>query len=152
LVFFIEYLKNQTTESQLKEILLQRDHESDTMLQYAETYLYQDNFVYLAMLYNETLPIEDVQKTFTDRKKGKLPSFAGIVQSASTDVINAIEYFLKYIFENDRESYVEYLSRRNENGDTVFSIYKNQKRFWEKLTPFMKILTDEEKEKVFKKI
>jgi replicative superfamily II helicase len=141
LIKFLDFLKNHTTQAQFESILLQKDFDNDTMLQYAESYEYPDNYVQLANIYASTFPtFEEIRKTYTDRDKNKLVSFSYIIKSSSKNVTEQIAIFMGAIFQYHENELIELLSRRNENGDTVFSLYRNQKLHKEKLFPFLGLL------------
>jgi hypothetical protein len=151
---FIEFMVNTNpNQNKLHSILLKRDDENDTMLQYAEGYRYPDNYEELTHFYlGIEVPLQEIQKTYIERKKGRLASFAYYVKSGNSLNFEAIANFLGFIFENDTTQLVELLSRRNENGDTMFSIYKNQKIFNERLEPIRRLLSHFVSEKEFMKL
>jgi hypothetical protein len=151
---FIEFMVNTNpNQNKLHSILLKRDDENDTMLQYAEAYRYPDNYEELTHFYlGIEVPLQEIQKTYIERKKGRLASFAYYVKSGNSLNFEAIANFLGFIFENDTTQLVELLSRRNENGDTMFSIYKNQKIFNERLEPIRRLLSRYVNEKEFMKL
>jgi hypothetical protein len=81
-----------------------------------------------------------------------LASFAYDVKSSSENVIDKIAFFMNIIFRGYENELVELLSRRNENGDSVFSIYKRQKLHRTKITPIAGLLARYIKPEKFKEL
>jgi hypothetical protein len=135
---FIDFIQNHTTEAQFRSILLQRDHDNDTMLQYAHNFIYADNFVHIANIYKSILSDQEIIRTFLDRKKLRLPSFSESIKSASENTLTNVANLLDSTF--DDESLRELLTRRDENGETIFSLYGHLKIYREKMIQFVKLL------------
>lgn len=152
LMTFMNFTLNHTTENQFKELLLQRDNENHTMLHYAHNFPYPDNFDYLTMFYYKNFPIRAIQQIFTNLGEYKLPSFVDIVGTSSVQFFERLAIFLSSTFVNNPNDLVSYLSRRNENGDTIFSIYKNEKSYRQKIQYLENVLENKISDEDIKKL
>lgn len=96
---FINFLFNHTTTDQFRSILLQRDGENDTMLQYSHFHPYPDNFYIISKIYSINIPVNEIQETFLNRKKFTFPSFADVFVAANrVEVFKEVAIFLRSVF------------------------------------------------------
>jgi hypothetical protein len=127
---FWKFFEDNLAEKKIIEEILKHANKnysisSWTALQYAAQNKDPKSFLFVKEIYEKFLTQEEIRKIFSLENKRNL--FIKQVFESSPETANEVFKYLDYLFKNEKIELRKVLSRRDDGGDTIYRLVKNQK-------------------------
>lgn len=149
---FWQFIENNLNLTEKEEILLIKNDQLFTSLQISFTNVDPNSFKAVKKIYETFFTKDQIREILNETLPDGLSFIYEIFAESSTETALEVSNYLEILFKDEKLKLRNILSRQNLNLDSIYSFYRNEKLFEQKLTIFTNLLRktfDEEQEDEF---